>query len=637
MYSAKLDSSLHGVSRSILLLAAACAISTTLLPAQDLPVLKTGGAVHGGTFRPADFPGGGLAPGMIVALFGEGFHIGDPVSSEGFPLPARLGSLGTGVIVDGAIDCPLFFVSEGQINCQLPHSLGGQTVRLKVVTNQGDSSEIELALHPSMPGMFTVNRNGRGPVAASNIVQEGPMAGAFRRHGSPSPALPGQPLALWCTGLGDSDPPIAAGEQVSGLAPAVNQPRVFVGDIEAEVLYAGRAPGFAGLDQVNILIPDNAPRGCAVPVRVEAEQGLGHIGTISIGDDEMHCHGPVEDIVAGLSHGSIVLASGLGRLGPGQLGPDAMHGGPFPHGGDHGPGGGPGPGGMGPSQIGGLHGNGPGGGVGPGPGGVGPDGIGPFGLHPGIHPHSGGQGPGLGPDVVTARFVRLAANADIDILLPPAESESCSSFFQPGSEIPDMFWGPMELLDAGELTLRGPGVDLTLNTIEMGRGPIYVDALPTPLEQGAYSVSGGGGSQVGMFGPVDLDVPPLLAVTTSLEAGAVVSRAAGLTLEWAGGNADDLVVIHGRAFAVPDDAERPLREPMSLRSQGFLCATTAGKGEFSIPTYVFESLPDGLLTLNITHMPSEDGIAEFEAEGLDQGGVFRWVATTAFLDLELQP
>ncbi|MEZ5397592.1 MAG: hypothetical protein R2724_33100 [Bryobacterales bacterium] len=38
----------------------------------------------------------------------------------------------------------------------------------------------------------------------------------------------------------------------------------------------------------------------------------------------------VEPILSGLSHGSIVLGSGMGRLGPGQLGPQAGLGGPYP-------------------------------------------------------------------------------------------------------------------------------------------------------------------------------------------------------------------------------------------------------------------------------------------------------------------
>ncbi|MEZ5361868.1 MAG: hypothetical protein R2748_05850 [Bryobacterales bacterium] len=58
---------------------------------------------------------------------------------------------------------------------------------------------------------------------------------------------------------------------------------------------------------------------------------------------------------------------------------------------------------------------------------------------------------------------------------------------------------------------------------------------------------------------------------------------------------------------------------------------------FTIPSYVLDLLPDGLFTLNVTHMPPAEGVARFEASGLDLGGVFRWLDTTTFLDLELVP
>ena len=328
----------------------------------------------------------------------------------------------------------------------------------------------------------------------------------------------------------------------------------------------------------------------------------------------------------------------LGRLGPGQLGPMEGLSGPFPHDGDHGPG--MGPGGMHPDDP---HGPGMGfgGGVGSGPGGVGPDGIGPFGLHPGIHMHAGGQGlgldGGLGPDVVTARFVRLAAESWMDVGIPPAVSNSCNTHFQMADEAIDMFHGPREFLDAGELTLTGPGVNLTLAARDAGPGVLYAGPLPTPLEMGAYSVRGSGGADVGPFGPVGLAVPALLDLTTSLEAGTQISRRNSLPLTWVVGNPDDLVVIHGRSFRIPEGTAIPLGNPLQFRSQAFVCSTTAGEGSFTIPSYVLESLPEGLLVLNVTHMPGESGVTRFQAQGLDFGGVFRWVDTTTYLDLELVP
>jgi hypothetical protein len=243
----------------------------------------------------------------------------------------------------------------------------------------------------------------------------------------------------------------------------------------------------------------------------------------------------------------------------------------------------------------------------------------------------------FGADVVTARFVRLAEGAHPDIGVPPAVSGTCSSYLQPPHEIDDLFMGPVALLDAGDLGLTGPGLDLNLPPLQMGGGVVYAASLPSPVEQGVYSVNGVGGADVGPFGPVDLAVPSRLTMTSSLEAGTEVSRGGSLTLTWAGGDAMDIVFIHGRAFAIPTGQQTPVEDPMRFHSQAFVCSTTAGSGSFAIPEHVLKSLPEGLLVLNITHMPSESGIARFEATGLDLGGVFRWIDTTAYLDLQLVP
>ena len=156
------------------------------------------------------------------------------------------------------------------------------------------------------------------------------------------------------------------------------------------------------------------------------------MGTIAIHAGGLRCADPFEDILSGTSHGSVVPNSGLGRLGRGQLGLN------------------PGPGGPGMGM-------GMGGMVGPGPGGVGRGGIGPVGIHPGIQPHAGGLGLGmtasLGMDVVTARFVRLSGSSNPDIGIPPAPSNSCNSYFLGPFGNADMFAGPVQFLNAGELTL----------------------------------------------------------------------------------------------------------------------------------------------------------------------------------------
>jgi uncharacterized protein (TIGR03437 family) len=55
-----------------------------------------------------------------------------------------------------------------------------------------------------------------------------------------------------------------------------------VGNLEAQILYAGRAPGFAGLDQINFIVPAGAPSGDATPLRVESNGRASNAVTLPI-------------------------------------------------------------------------------------------------------------------------------------------------------------------------------------------------------------------------------------------------------------------------------------------------------------------------------------------------------------------
>ncbi|MBI1357795.1 MAG: hypothetical protein GC160_25955 [Acidobacteria bacterium] len=613
---------------------AALFFGIAVLPGAAQPVISQGGVVNAASFRPADFPGAELAPGGMISIFGSGLGPAAGVQAGAFPLPEELGPQRTRVQINEQLMCRLLYVSDAQVNCQLPLGLAGDRIRIRVMTTQGTSNTVEAPFGPMGCGLFTQARNGRGPLLAQNFEDVADPANRFRMNGVRDSARPGQVMVLWGTGLGATNPPVAAGDPTPGQAPAVEQPEVFVAGMRAQVQYAGRAPGFAGLDQIQIVIPAGVPDSCAAPVRLQQMDRTSNIGTIAIHRNGGVCRDAFNITSAGESFGQVVLASGLGRLGPGQLGAAAGYGGPYP---------------TRPSPFNPVGPNrGPGGGVRSGAGGVGNNGIGPYGLHPGIPSFAGGlglglgQGPGMGmtatgPNMALAQFVRLAEDASLDIGVPPAATDSCNSYPIGPNGIADIVRGAVQRLDAGTIDVTGPGVSLTLTPIQTALGPLYMAPLPAAIEQGDYATQGMGGAEVGAFGPATMTVSPPVTVTTSLAAGTQVSRAAGLTLSWTGGDPNDLVVIHGRSFLIPPTVQRPVSDPMQFRSQAFVCTTTAGALSFTVPPWALALLPDGLLTLNVTHMPPAEGVTRFEATGLDAGGVFRWVDTTTFLDLEVVP
>ena len=97
------------------------------------------------------------------------------------------------------------------------------------------------------PAIFTQDGMPRGPAAARHADTPGMPVVTGQ-----APALPGEWIALFLTGLGVRNPMIMAPE----ILPAVR-----LGELQAEVGYSGAAPGFPGLNQINFKVPPASPPG----------------------------------------------------------------------------------------------------------------------------------------------------------------------------------------------------------------------------------------------------------------------------------------------------------------------------------------------------------------------------------------
>ena len=201
---------------------------------------------------------GSVSPGEIIALYGSDLGPATGVPNAGFDpstgaLPTSLG--GVGVTFDGQA-APLFYVSGDQVNVQAPYELAGKVGTSIVVTYNGTASApVSVTVLAARPGIF--GYNGQALI----LTLSGAVVDAAH------PASRGQSVILFGTGPGVVNPPVPTGKPapVSPLSWAGN-PQAQIGGHSAVVSFAGMTPGFAGLMQINLQVPPNAPTGPNVPL-----------------------------------------------------------------------------------------------------------------------------------------------------------------------------------------------------------------------------------------------------------------------------------------------------------------------------------------------------------------------------------
>lgn len=221
------------------------------------PVVETGSIVNAASL----VPNSPHAPGEFVSFFGVGLADRQEIATA-FPLPTRLGGVSIQI---GDVVTPLLFASPGQVNAIVPFGLPAKSLQ-PVVLRRGDrvSSPGSILIVDAQPGVFSLSQTGqgRGVIVDAN----------FRLIDVGNGARPGDVVIVFLTGLGETNPPVPTGAPtpLSPLSRTVLTVTVTIGGRAAEVLFAGLAPGFAGLYQVNARIPAGVTPGAEVPLVVTA-------------------------------------------------------------------------------------------------------------------------------------------------------------------------------------------------------------------------------------------------------------------------------------------------------------------------------------------------------------------------------
>jgi len=181
----------------------------TLSPSQLASEVAAGATI----VNSATMATGPIAPGEIITIFGSGF---DPKQTQ---------------LLFGSESATIFYTGSGQINALAPADLSpGSITDISIIVDGAKAADVLSQVVSAAPGIFTTG-NGTGQAAAVN--QDGTL------NSESNPAARGSIVSLYATGQGQSASTVS----------------LKIGLYAAQVLYAGPAPGFPGLMQINAQVP----------------------------------------------------------------------------------------------------------------------------------------------------------------------------------------------------------------------------------------------------------------------------------------------------------------------------------------------------------------------------------------------
>jgi endo-1,4-beta-xylanase len=208
----------------------------------------------------ASYANKGVAPGEIVVVFpanvGPATLAGNGLDASGKVVTTIAG---TRVLFDG-VAAPMIYSVKNQVSAVVPYEIAGQSsTQVQVEYNGIRSVAVTVPVLAAVPGILTANASGAGQAVAVN--QDGSLNSAS------NPAARGSVVVLYATGEGKRNPAGVTGVPAPAYAAPVLSPvALTVGGAAATLGYAASAPGFVGLMQINLTVPDTAPTGASVPV-----------------------------------------------------------------------------------------------------------------------------------------------------------------------------------------------------------------------------------------------------------------------------------------------------------------------------------------------------------------------------------
>jgi uncharacterized protein (TIGR03437 family) len=227
-------------------------VALTVNPAAAVgPQITVAGVINAATSL-----AGGIAPNEYISIWGAGLG----PSTGGYSGPMTTLASGTRVYIGGTA-APIVYSSATQVNALVPFGIAGTAATsIQAEYNGVNGNAVTVPVVDSSPGILT---QGYGPGQAWVLNQDQ----TFNSASNPAPR--NTYVAFWATGQGLVDIPQQDGTQPTGppfpnplLPVSVSLGGVTIPD--ANLVFNGLV--YSGEIQLNVLIPDNAPTGGAVPL-----------------------------------------------------------------------------------------------------------------------------------------------------------------------------------------------------------------------------------------------------------------------------------------------------------------------------------------------------------------------------------
>lgn len=200
-----------------------------------------------------------LSPGEFIAIYGSGLAAATVSSLP--PYPSTVGGV---TVTIGGLPAAIYFVSAGQIDCLVPYGVTGSSVNVSVNNGGTVSNTVTIPLAKTSPGIFSLDTTGTNDGAILDFTAGGSVVNAT------SPAVKGDTVELYLTGLGALTTPIADGHGATAADAALTQIAMYINGTQvpaSNILYAG-VSSLPGLYQINFIVPTSLTDSGELPLAI---------------------------------------------------------------------------------------------------------------------------------------------------------------------------------------------------------------------------------------------------------------------------------------------------------------------------------------------------------------------------------